>query len=135
VGEACALDWRDLDLSTGTLTVRASKTNTGLREVDLPRAVVDELWTVAATSARTEPDDPVFVGTQRRRQTRGNVARRLKSAIAAANPKLEDLGIAPLSERVSPHSLRPDLCQPALRLATIRSTSPSREAGAIRASR
>ena len=106
VGEACGLDWRDLDLSTGTLTVRASKTNTGLREVDLPQSVLNELWTLAATSTKTEPNDPVFVGTQKRRQTRGNVARRLKSAISTANPKLERRGIAPLSERVSPHSLR-----------------------------
>lgn len=106
VGEACALDWRDLDLSTGTLTVQASKTPAGRREVDLPQGLVNELWTLAATSSRTEPDDPVFVGSRRTRQTPANVSRRLKSAIAKANPKLEDLGIAPLSERVTPHSLR-----------------------------
>ncbi len=107
VGELCALEWRDLDLSTGTLTVRASKTAAGLRrEVDLPAALVTELWTLAATSSRTEPNDPVFVGGRGTRQTPQNIARRLKTAIKAANPKLEDLGIAPISERVSPHSLR-----------------------------
>ncbi|MBS1889418.1 MAG: site-specific integrase [Actinobacteria bacterium] len=106
VGEACALRWRDLDLSTSTLTVRASKTNTGRREVDLPRALVDELWTLAASSPLTEPDDPVFIGTHRTPQTPANVSRRLKTAIKRANPKLEGLGIAPISERVTPHSLR-----------------------------
>ena len=106
VGEACALRWRDLDLSTATLTVRASKTNSGRREVDLPRGLVDELWTLAATSERTEPDDPVFVGTHRTAQTPSNVGRRLKTAIRGANEKLEPLGIAPISERVTPHSLR-----------------------------
>jgi integrase len=106
VGEACALLWRDLDLSTGTLTVRASKTNSGRREVDLPQALVNELWTLAATSSRTEPDDPVFVGTHRTAQTPANVARRLKTAIKRANVKLEAKGIGTISERVTPHSLR-----------------------------
>lgn len=106
VGEACALDWRDLDLSIGTLTVQASKTSAGRREVDLPQGLVNELWTLAATSSRTEPDDPVFVGTQRTRQTPANVARRLKTAIKRANVKLEEADIAPISERVTPHSLR-----------------------------
>jgi integrase len=107
VGELCALDWRDLDLATGTLTVRESKTDTGRRAVDLPSGLVTELWTLAATSSRTDPDDPVFVGRRRNRQTPDNVGRRLKSAIKRANNvQLEAAGIAPISEEVSPHSLR-----------------------------
>jgi integrase len=106
VGEACALDWRDLDLSTGTLTVQASKTSAGRREVDMPAALVTELWTLAARSSRTGLDDPVFVGTHHTRQTPANVARRLKTAIRRANPKLVELSITPISERVTPHSLR-----------------------------
>jgi len=106
VGELCALDWRDIDLPTGTLIVRVSKTPTGRREVDLPSGLVTELWTLAATGERTGPDDPVFIGRRGNRQTSDNVGRRLKSAIKGANPELERLGIAPISERVSPHSLR-----------------------------
>ena len=106
VGEACALDWRDLDLATGTLTVQESKTAAGRREVDLPSGLVTELWTLAATSSRTGADDPVFVGRRRTRQTPDNVGRRLKSAVKKANAQLDDIGIAPISERVSPHSLR-----------------------------
>lgn len=64
VGEASALDWRDLDLAAGTLTVQESKTPAGRREVDLPSGLITELWTLAATSPHTEPDDPVFIGTQ-----------------------------------------------------------------------
>ena len=60
VGEACALDWRDLNLSTATLTVQESKTPAGRREVDLPTGLVNELWTLAATSSQTAPSDPVF---------------------------------------------------------------------------
>lgn len=106
VGEACALDWRDLDLATGTLTVQESKTPAGRREVDMPSGLLTELWTLLATSSHTGPDDPVFMGRRGTRQTSDNVARRLKSAIKKANPVLEEAGIASISERVSPHSLR-----------------------------
>jgi integrase len=106
VGELCALDWRDLDLATGALVVRESKTTAGRREVDLPSGLVTELWTLAATSDRTDPDDPVFVGRLGNRQKPDNVGRRLKSAIVKANVELDRLGIAAISERVSPHSLR-----------------------------
>jgi integrase len=106
VGELCALDWRDIDLATGTLTVQESKTPAGRREVDLPSGLVTELWTLAATSPQTGPDDPVFLGRRGTRQTPDNVGRRLKSAIKRANAQLEAVGIAPISGRVSPHSLR-----------------------------
>lgn len=106
VGEACALDWGDLNLATGTLTVQESKTPAGRREVDLPSGLAAELRALAARSAYTEPGDPVFVGTQRTRQTPANVARRLKTAINRANARLGELGIEPISERVTPHSLR-----------------------------
>jgi integrase len=106
IGEACALDWRDLDLATGTLTVRESKTAAGRREVDMPSGLLTELWTLLATSSHTDPDDPVFMGRRGTRQTPDNVGRRLKSAIKKANPVLEAAGIAKISERVSPHSLR-----------------------------
>lgn len=106
VGELCALDWRDLDLATGTLIVQESKTPAGRREVDLPSGLATELWTLAATSPHTGPSDPVFVGRRGNRQTPDNVGRRLKSAIRRANVELEKAGIAPISERVSPHSLR-----------------------------
>jgi integrase len=106
VGELCALDWRDLDLSTGTLIVRESKTTAGRREVDMPSGLVTALWTLAATSDRTNPDDPVFVGRRGNRQKPDNVGRRLKTAVSKANVELDRLGIAPISQRVSPHSLR-----------------------------
>jgi integrase len=86
--------------------VQESKTPAGRREVDLPSGLVTELWTLATTSDSTAPDDPVFVGRRGTRQTPDNVGRRLKSAITKANVQLEAAGIATISERVSPHSLR-----------------------------
>jgi integrase len=46
VGEACALEWRDVNLATGTLIVRDAKTDAGTdRQVDLPLGLADELRT------------------------------------------------------------------------------------------
>ncbi|MGI9019207.1 MAG: tyrosine-type recombinase/integrase [Solirubrobacterales bacterium] len=111
VGEACALDWRDVNLATGTLTVRESKTDAGTgRQVDLPGGLVDELAEWKARSPLTGQGDAVFLSRARKgkqsRQTKDNAGRRLKATIKRANVKLAELGIEPIGERVSPHSLR-----------------------------
>lgn len=110
IGEACALDWRDVNLGTGTIVVRESKTAAGEgREVDLPIGLQEELATWRARSPRTRPGDPVFVsrarGGQCARQTPRNVQARLTTAVKAANERLVEAGIAPI-DKVSPHSLR-----------------------------
>lgn len=110
VGEAVALDWRDVNLSTGTLIVRDSKTAAGEgREVDLPIGLHEELATWRARSPRTRPGDPVFVSREREgrhaRQTPRNVQARLGTAVKAANKVLVAAGIEPIG-KVSPHSLR-----------------------------
>ncbi len=111
IGEACALDWRDVNIATGTITVRESKTDAGAgRRVELPLGPAEELRAWRARSPRTSIDDPVFVSRPYRghhaRQSKDNVGRRLKVAIREANKVLVKEGIEPISERVSPHSLR-----------------------------
>lgn len=119
VSEAVALDWSDVNLATGTLTVRHAKTDAGTgREIDLPGGLVEELaeWKVRGVEELAEwkvmhpaGGAPVFLSAHAgrvRRQSAANVARRLKTAIRAANCRLEELGIEPISERVTPHSLR-----------------------------
>jgi integrase len=106
-----ALDWRDVNLQTATLTVEEAKTEAGEgREVDLPLGLVEELATLKARGERTERSDPVFLTRARHgaasRQTPSNVGRRLKTTIKRANERLSQLGIEPISERVTPHSLR-----------------------------
>ncbi len=110
IGEAVALDWRDVKLSTGTLIVRESKTAAGEgREVDSTVGLQEELATWRARSPRTRPGDPVFVSRERHgrhaRQTPRNVQARLTTAVKAANVELVKLGIEPIG-KVSPHSLR-----------------------------
>jgi integrase len=117
VGEAVALNWRDVNLGAGTLTVGRAKTDAGsYREVDLPRGLIEALSEWKVRSRRAEPGDPVFVGRPRKRrgdrkarphrQTVTNVDHRIKGAIITANAELVELGIEPVSERVTPHSLR-----------------------------
>lgn len=107
VGEAVALDWRDINLATATLTVRRSKTDAGTdRRVDLTRGLQEELIALKARSDYTAPSDPVFVTRAGVRQSVSNVGRRLKTTVKRANTKLAALDIEPIGERVSPHSLR-----------------------------
>jgi integrase len=119
VSEAVALDWQDVNLATGTLTVLEAKTDAGTgREIDLPGGLVEELteWKVRGAAELAEwqakhPGEgaPVFLSAHAgriRRQSAANVARRLKTAIRAANRRLDGLGIEAISERVTPHSLR-----------------------------
>jgi integrase len=110
IGEACALDWRDVRLATGTLIVRESKTAAGEdREVDLSVGLREELATCRAQSPRTGRADPVFVTRARNghhaRQTPRNAQARLRTAVKAANEELAEVGIEAIGP-VTPHSLR-----------------------------
>jgi integrase len=107
VGEALALDWRDVNLAVGMLTVGTAKTDAGTgREVDLRSGLIEALSEWKAYTGRSAPRDPVFVTRTGRRQTVTNVDHRIKTAIRAANRRLAEFGIEPISERVTPHSLR-----------------------------
>jgi integrase len=48
----------------------------------------------------------VCVNRAGRAQTKRNVAARLKTAISKANERLDELGIEPINERITPYSLR-----------------------------
>jgi integrase len=110
-GEAVALNWGDISLATATLTVRRSKTDAGTgRRIDLPVGLHEELLELKARSDHTGWEDPVFLTRGRSgrvsRQTVSNVGRRLKTAIKHANLELMKLGVEPISDNVTPHSLR-----------------------------
>lgn len=105
--EAVALDWRDVNLATGTLRVGQAKTEAGTgREVDMPTGLIEALAEWKAVTTRPEPGDPVLVTRSGRRQTVTNVDHRIKGAIRAANKQLAAAEIEPILERVTPHSLR-----------------------------
>lgn len=107
IGEALALRWRDVDLSAGHLTVRAAKTDAGVREVELLPALRDELATHKASTARPGTNEFVFATATGRPQTASNVRRRiLDRSVKRANERREEAGEPPLPDGLTPHSLR-----------------------------
>ena len=106
LGEAQALRWRDVDLARSTITVKAAKTDAGVRTVNLLPILRDELGDYRA---RLDPasDALVFCTTTGRRLGATNIRRRvLDKAVAHANVKLAADGFEPLPDGLTPHSLR-----------------------------
>lgn len=62
LGEACALDWRDLELQEGSVFVRKGKTRAATRTIPLAPFVVKALVAHRAAAPRIGPDVPVFLG-------------------------------------------------------------------------
>jgi integrase len=105
VSELTGLRWRDVRLATGRLQVGESKTDAGVREVDLAPELRDELASIKA-ARKPQPGEFVFPGKGGRRRDRRAVARLLRRVIGRANARLEQEGYEPISEAVSFHSLR-----------------------------
>lgn len=107
IGEALSLRWRDVDLARGTITIRASKTDAGIRRVQILPILRDELLAYRA-GLRDAPGDMLVFGTSTgQKHSRTNVRRRmLAGAVELANVALERDGIEPLPDGLTPHSLR-----------------------------
>jgi integrase len=104
-GEACSLDWRDVNLASGTLRIDEAKTNAGVRRVDLPLAVREELSAHKPLRGPIDRGDPVFVNRCGRENV-SNLGRRLKAVIRRANERLVAMGLEPIDPEVSPYSFR-----------------------------
>jgi integrase len=107
VSEACALRWRDV--GPGRITVRASKTAAGVRQVDVLPILRDELARYAEHHKPADADLEAFVfrtgrGTPRNKD---NVARRvIAPIIERADELLAERDEAPLPEGITAHKLR-----------------------------
>lgn len=55
---------------------------------------------------RRSSEGPIFPNRNGQRQSVGNIERRMKTAIRRANTRIAELGIRPIDEAVTPHSLR-----------------------------
>lgn len=108
VGELLALCWQDLNLATGHLHVRESKTHAGIRVVDIQPELRDELGAYRALVADASPSHLVFPTATGGPNNRNNVRRRiLLRAVARANSRIQaDGGCGSLPEGLSPHALR-----------------------------
>src|SRR3954453_18946352 len=108
VGELLALRWADVNLATGRIRGRQSKTTAGVRTVDIQPELHDELAAWKASTRHGEPTDYVFPTSTGRADNRNNVRRRvLMRAVERANERIVEGGeCEPLSDGLSPHALR-----------------------------
>ncbi len=107
IGELTALRWRDVDLAGYRITVRESKTDAGIRQIDMLPALHDELSAHKANAPSTAPDAFVFAAATGTELAQGNVRRRvLDKAIERANEKLIEADDVPLPDGLTPHKLR-----------------------------
>jgi len=107
IGELTALRWRDVDLEAGHLHVRASKTDAGLRRVDLLPVLCRELELHRRHSPASDLDAPVFASAAGTALAQENMRTRvLDAAVALANERLAAAGEPPLPAGLTPHKLR-----------------------------
>jgi integrase len=88
VSEVTGLRWRNVDLAGGRLTVEKSKTEAGLRTVDLTPDLRDELAAYKAALGELDRDDYVYPGRCGRRDRGAALRRVLKPAIKRAHEAL-----------------------------------------------
>jgi integrase len=95
-----------VDLAAGKITVRASKTDAGMRTVDLLPVLHHELKTHKAV-VQAAADDRVFPTLTGGALNPSDIRNRvLTKAVERANKRLAKEGAVPLPEGLSPHKLR-----------------------------
>jgi integrase len=107
ISELLALRWGEVNLAQGSLTILDSKTEAGVREIDIWPELHDVLAAYKAADRYAKPTAYVFATATGKADTRSNIAKRLKRAVERANEALasqED--ISPIPVGLSPHSLR-----------------------------
>lgn len=106
IGEALNLRWRDIDLASRALWVRQSKTDAGIREVDLSPTLKRVLAEYQAQAPFSRPDDYVFATRKGGRDSADNFRHRfLPDAVGLANKELRKAS-RPEIGKITPHSLR-----------------------------
>jgi integrase len=107
LGEALALRWRDVDLAGGRLRVGQSKTDAGVRTIELLPALRDESTSWKVRTRYGQPTALVFGTENGREQSPSHVRNRiLANAVKRATERLEANDRAPLPTGLTPHSLR-----------------------------
>jgi integrase len=105
IGEALDLRWQHVDLGTGTFHIVDAKTPKGIREVHLTPALREEL-TLARAGLDPQSSAYVIATSTGRRHNPSNLRRDvLAPALAEANDRLAEVGIAPI-DKATFHSLR-----------------------------
>jgi integrase len=108
ISELVNLRWRDLDLREGILTVSASKTAAGVRQVVLEPELVQLLREHKRAAEWRQPADFVFAGRIREQPRERNSVRTriLYAAIERAKKRLAAEDRPPIPDGITFHSLR-----------------------------
>ena len=105
--ELCNLLWRDIDLANGRVLIGRSKTQAGVREIDLLPVLRDTLAAHKASAYRSGPDDLVFPTATGGRRDRHNLrSRTLGLSIKRADELLAQRGQPSLPRGLTTHKLR-----------------------------
>ncbi len=107
LGEACGLRWRDIDLAGGRLFVGQSKTDAGLRHVNLLPILRDELAVRKLFTPWSNPEDLAFPTERGTPREKDNARERvIGPVVARADELLADRGELPLPAGLTAHKLR-----------------------------
>ena len=105
--EVCALNVADLDFAHGVIHVRDSKTEAGIRQVNMTPWLRDELLAYRATRPNAESTDPAFPTQTGACRDKDNVNRRvIAPAVRAADALRAKRGNPPLPAPVTAHTFR-----------------------------
>jgi integrase len=105
--ELTHLRWRGVDLANGRLQIGRSKTQAGLREINLLPILRDQLASHQAAAKLTGPEEPVFPNRAGGPRDKDNIRNRiLLPTIERANRLLEERSQPPLPEGLTSHKLR-----------------------------
>jgi integrase len=107
VSELCALERQDIDLERGKIHIRDSKTDAGIRVIDIRPRLLEELSSYAQTLCDRALATPAFPTAAGSRRDRNNIARRIIApTLAQANALRATRHQPPIRTDVTPHTLR-----------------------------
>jgi integrase len=105
--ECCALDLRDADLGNRRLAIRGTKTEAADRKVWIVDFLHEELLRYKHEMGLSDPYAPLYPTATGRQRTKDNLRQRvLPAVVREANRVRRKRGAPPISEEITPHTLR-----------------------------
>jgi integrase len=105
--ECCALEHRDVDLTNRRLAIRGTKTHAAERKAWIGDFLRDELLRYKHEIGRSDPYGPLYPTSTGKRRTKENLRQRvLPAVVREANRVRHKRGAPPISEEITPHTLR-----------------------------
>src|SRR5207245_6876121 len=105
--ECCALDLRDVDLANRRLAIRGTKTDVDERKAWIVDFLRDELLRYKHETGLSAPYGPLYPTSTGKRRTKDNLRQRvLPAVVREANRVRIERGAPPISEEITPHTLR-----------------------------